>query len=159
MRKIIVFIAGIVVGSMAASLLAQQNQGIVGLTHIALAAENVDEVVAYYTQKLGLPEAFRIRNDQGQTTIVFVQVSRDTFIEIQPVTAQRPKGINHLALEVRDLRAAVARLRQQGLTVEEPRVGTTKTLLTFMTDPEGNRVELMELLPGSLPRQAIDRWK
>ena len=157
--RIGVFVAGMVVGLTAASVVAQQNQAVVGLTHVAIAAENVDEVVAYYTEKLGLPEAVRIRNDQGQTTIVFVQVSRDTFLEIQPVNAQRPKGINHLAIHVQDLRATVARLRQQGVTVDEPRLGTTKALLAFTTDSEGNRVELIELPPGSLPRLAIDRWK
>ncbi len=38
----------------------------------------------------GFPEALRGRNTAGQVQLVYVQVSKNTFIEIQSANAERP---------------------------------------------------------------------
>jgi hypothetical protein len=43
--------------------------------------------------------------------------------------------------------------------VADPRTGSTKTSITNVIDPSGVRLELLDFLPGSLPRIAIDSWK
>jgi hypothetical protein len=57
------------------------------------------------------------------------------------------------------LNAAVAALRQRGVKVDDPRTGSTKTSITNVVDPNGIRLELLDFLPGSLPRIAINSWK
>jgi catechol 2,3-dioxygenase-like lactoylglutathione lyase family enzyme len=161
MRGLVLFVAGILVGVTAQSGLAQQP-GQVVLNHVGISVPNVNEAVAYYTQKMGFREAFRGPVDQatGQPALVYMHISRDTFLEIQPVTPQRPAGISHFGLQVPSMKEAVARYRANGATVSDPNVSAnTKALLANVSDPNGNRAELGELTPESLHRKAIESWK
>jgi catechol 2,3-dioxygenase-like lactoylglutathione lyase family enzyme len=160
MRGVFLFIAGLGVGLAVESGLAQtENRGIVGLNHVALSVPNLDEALTYYTKTMGFPEAFRSKDDKGQVTLVYVQISRDTFVELQPANPQRPAGINHFGLVVQDMKAATNMFKQRGANVSDIRVSPTKAILSNMTDPYGVRIELAELPPESAHRQAMERWK
>jgi catechol 2,3-dioxygenase-like lactoylglutathione lyase family enzyme len=160
MRGVALFVGGIVVGLSVPTVVAQnQNQGIVGLNHVAISVPNLEEAVAYYTKVLGFPEAFRNLDDQGRPTLVYVQISRDTFVELQPASAERQPGINHFGLHVQNAAAAVAAFRERRANVTETRVSGTGAVLSNITDPNGVRIELAELPPQSLHRRAMERWK
>jgi len=162
MRGLFLFIAGLGVGLAVESALAQnqtQNRGIVGLNHVALSVPNLDEAVRYYTKTMGFPEAFRSTDDKGQVTLVYVQISKNTFVELQPANAQRPAGINHFGLHVENMNAATAMFKQRGADVGDIRTSATKAILSNITDPNGVRIELSELPPESAHRQAMERWK
>jgi len=160
MRGLVLFVAGIVVGLAVESAVAQnQNRGIVGLNHVALSVPDIDQAVAYYTKTMGFPEAFRQTDDKGQVTLVYVQISKNTFIELQPSNPQRPVGINHLGVVVENMGAATAMFKQRGADVSEIRTSGTKAILSNIMAPNGVRIELAELPPDSLHRQAMDRWK
>src|SRR5262245_261837 len=157
MRSLWLFVAGIVVG-LAITAVAQTqtpNRGIVGLNHVALSVPNLDEAVNYYTKTMGFPEAFRSVDEKGQVALVYVQISKNTFVELQPANPQRPPGINHLGLHVENMNQAVAMFKQRGANVSETRVSPTKAVLSNITDPSGVRIELAELPPESLHRQAM----
>ena len=159
-RGVFLFGAGIVVGLLVQSALAQsQNRGIVGLNHVALSVPNLDEAVSYYTKTMGFPEAFRSVDEKGQVTLVYVQISKNTFVELQPSNPQRPPGINHFGLHVENMPAALAMFKQRGANVSDSRVSPTKAILSNITDPNGVRIELAELPPESQHRQAMERWK
>jgi hypothetical protein len=108
---------------------------------------------------LGFPEAFRSVNDKGQPTLVYVQISRNTFLELQPASADRPPGINHFGVVVDNMDAATKMFKQRGANVAEIRVSPTKAILSNIADPSGVRMELLELPPESQHRQAMERWK
>jgi catechol 2,3-dioxygenase-like lactoylglutathione lyase family enzyme len=160
MRGFFLFVAGIVVGLAVEAAVAQSpNRGVVGLNHVALSVPNLDEAVAYYTKTMGFPEAFRNIDEKGQVTLVYVQISKNTFIELQPSNPQRPVGINHLGLHVENMAAATSMFKQRGANVSEIRTSGTKAILSNITDPYGIRMELAELPPESQHRQAMERWK
>jgi catechol 2,3-dioxygenase-like lactoylglutathione lyase family enzyme len=160
MRGFFLFVAGIVVGLAVEAAVAQSpNRGIVGLNHVALSVPNIDQAVAYYTKTMGFPEAFRQTDDKGQVTLVYVQISKNTFIELQPSSPQRPVGMNHLGLHVENMAAATSMFKERGANVSETRTSGTKAILSNITDPNGVRIELAELPPDSLHRQAMERWK
>src|SRR5215510_9504181 len=159
MRGVCLFVAGILAGLAVESVSAQnQNRGLVGLNHVALSVPNLDEAVNYYTKTMGFPEAFRSVDEKGQVALVYVQISKNTFVELQPANPQRPPGINHLGLHVENMNQAVAMFKQRGANITEPRVSATQAVLSNITDPNGVRIELAELPPESLHRQAMDRW-
>jgi predicted enzyme related to lactoylglutathione lyase len=108
---------------------------------------------------MGFPEAFRSVDDKGQVTLVYVQISKNTFVELQPANPQRPPGINHFGLHVENMPAAIAMFKQRGANVSDSRVSPTKAILANITDPNGVRIELSELPPESQHRQAMERWK
>ena len=160
MRGFCLFVAGILVGLAVQAAVAQnQNRGIVGLNHVAISVPNIDEAVAYYTKTMGFPEAFRSTDEKGQVALVYVQISRNTFVELQPANPQRPPGINHFGLHVENMGAAISMFKQRGANVTESRVSPTKAILSNITDLNGVRIELAELPPESQHRQAMERWK
>jgi catechol 2,3-dioxygenase-like lactoylglutathione lyase family enzyme len=160
MRGVFLFVAGILVGLAVQAAVAQnQNREIVGLNHVGITVPNLDEAVAYYAKTLGFPEAFRNFDDKGQPTLVYVQISRDTFLELQPAGADRPAGISHFGVVVENMGAATAMFKQRGANVSETRVSGTKAILSNVTDPHGIRMELLELPADSLHRKAMERWK
>jgi catechol 2,3-dioxygenase-like lactoylglutathione lyase family enzyme len=161
MRGLALFVAGTVVGLAATSLAQNQspNQGVVQLNHVGIAVPDVDKAVEYYTKTLGFPEAFRVKNAQGDVQLVYVQVSKNTFVEIQPANAQRPVGISHFGIVVDNMAAATAMFKARGANVGPTNNSATKAILSNIADPNGIRMELAELPPDSLHYQAIQRWK
>ena len=90
---------------------------------------------------------------------MYVQVSRDTFLEVVPADADHPAGFSHAAFWVDDVRATNDRLRRAGAKIQEPHVGMTKALISDVFDPNGLRLELLEMVPGSMQRKAVDSWR
>jgi catechol 2,3-dioxygenase-like lactoylglutathione lyase family enzyme len=161
MRGSMLFVAGILVGVAVQAGVAQSltpNRGLVGLNHVGIAVPNLDEAVAYYTKTLGFPEAFRNLNEKGEPTLVYVQISKGTFVELQPANG-RPTGINHFGIHVEKMPEVTAMFKARGANLDMTRTSPTKAILTNITDLNGNRIELAELPPESLHRQAMDRWK
>ena len=162
MRNFVLFVMGIAVGLAVEAAVAQNtspNKGIVGMNHVCLVVPNLDEAVKYYTKTMGFPEAFRSVDDKGNVTLVYVQISKNTFIELQPANPQRPPGINHFGLHVENMAAATTMFKERGAKVDPTRVSPTKAILSNITDPNGVRIELAELPPESQHRQAMERWK
>ena len=159
MRGTCLFVAGLLIGLAVQSVAQTQNQGIVGLNHVALSVPNLNEALTYYTKTLGFPEAFRSNDEKGQPTLVYVQISKNTFVELQPSNPQRPPGINHFGVHVENMNSAIAMFKRRGVNISESRVSPTKAVLANITDLNGVRIELAELPPESLHRQAMERWK
>lgn len=159
MRGLVLFVAGVLVG-VAVQTTVAQNQGVVGMNHVGINVPNINEAITYYTQKMGYREAFRATNPQGEPTLVYLHISRTTFLELGQANAQRPAGFTHYGIHVENMPAAVAMYRQRGATVSDPNVSAnTKALLANITDPYMGRIELAELTPDSLHRKAIDSWR
>jgi catechol 2,3-dioxygenase-like lactoylglutathione lyase family enzyme len=159
MRGPVLFVAGLLCGLAVHTAIAENE--VVGLNHVGLSVPNIPEAVAFYTQKMGFREAFRNSDAQGQPTAVYLQISRNTFLELQQANAQRPAGVNHFGLHVENARTAVAMFRQRGATASDPAGPSafSKAILANVTDLNGLRVELAELGPESLQRKAMDAWK
>jgi catechol 2,3-dioxygenase-like lactoylglutathione lyase family enzyme len=162
MRGFALFAAGIVVG-LGVTAGAQNlppNHGIVGLSFVGVSVTNLDKAVEYYTKTLGFPEAYRQFTAAGEVQFVIVQVSKETFIQLWPATAQRPPGIEHFALQVENLPAVAAMLKQRGAAVGDITFNkTTRMDHANLTDPNGVRMELIELPPESPLGQAMARWR
>ncbi len=158
MRNLISFLLGAALAS-AAALGARPEQRALALNHVAVNVSDFQRSLDFYTKTLGFREAFVLRDDQGQPILAYLQVSRTSFVELFPPAANRRPGMVHFGLEVENLKEFAARLKQNGINVEEPRIGRTKALLTFFTDPDGTRIELLELGPEALQRKAREEWK
>ena len=158
MRSLSFFISGIVVAVAVQTAIAQsQNRGIVRLNHVGITAPDLDEAFAYYSETLGFPEAFRAVDEAGEARLIYLQVSQNTFIELNRANG-RPAGINHLGINVEDMEAVTAMFKQRGAEVSEIRDSSTGAILSNITTPNGIRIELAELPPESDHRKAMNRW-
>jgi catechol 2,3-dioxygenase-like lactoylglutathione lyase family enzyme len=162
MRGFALFGAGIVVGLglTAGAQNLSPNHGIVGLSFVGINVPNLDKAVDYYTKTLGFPEAYRQFTAAGDVQFVIVQVSKDTFIQLWPASAQRAPGIEHIALRAENLPAVAAMFKQRGAAVGDITFNkTTKMDHVNLTDPNGVRMELIELPSDSPLGQAMARWR
>jgi 4-hydroxyphenylpyruvate dioxygenase-like putative hemolysin len=160
MRGAMLFAAGLFAGlALQIGTAQNSNGGVVMMNHVGISVPNVDEAVKYYAQKMGYREAFRVNDEKGQPRLVYMQISKNTFLELNPVNAQRPAGFSHYGLVVENAKEAVARFRRSGLTVTDTNLSDTKAILANITDPYMGRIELTELPPESMHYKAIQNWK
>jgi catechol 2,3-dioxygenase-like lactoylglutathione lyase family enzyme len=111
--------------------------------------KDVDRSIAFYTQHLG----FALKQQMGPA---FAIVSRDDLIvwlsgprssAARPMPDGRqpePGGWNRLVLEVKDLPARVAGMKQAGLRFRNDIVVGPGGKQILVEDPDGNPVELFE---------------
>ena len=159
--RIALFVAGLTVGLTMQAVLAQGgNRSVVMMNHLGVNVPDIPQAVSYYTEKMGYKEAFRVTGDNGQPTLVYMQISQNTFLELNQANAQRPAGVTHYGLVVDKAADAVKMFRDRGLMVTDAAVSAgTKAVLANITDPYVGRIELVEITPDSAHRKAIDAWK
>jgi len=154
-----VFVAGVLVGVAIQTTGAQTppNQPAVRLNHVALSVKDLPDALRFYGEKLGFREV--VRNPNGLSA--YVQVSQDTFLELQQASDDRPVGLNHWGLEAQDVKTAVATFRQRGLAVSEPGAPSAFTggILANINDATYGRIELTEQPPDGKLRKASGNWK
>lgn len=159
MRGSVLFVAGLMVGSLMPGTGAQTKPDPLALNHIAISVPDLDEGIRFYTRALGLKEAFTFRDDRGRP-LSYLQINRDTFLELQPATADRPPGFIHIGLEVDRLSRVIPEFRRGGLEVQDPSESArTKALISQATGMNGLRFELLEFGPDSLQRKVMNAWK
>lgn len=163
MRGPVRFTVGILVGAAIQATLAQGQAArpAVRLNHIAISVPDLAQALAWYNDQLGFREVVRNTSPQGQLVAAYIQVSRDTFIELQQANEQRPAGLNHFGLEVENIKDAVTAFRQKGLTVSDPTGPSSFTggILANITEPNVGRIELSEQPPDGKLRKATESWK
>jgi catechol 2,3-dioxygenase-like lactoylglutathione lyase family enzyme len=156
-----IFVAGTLLGAFITQSSAAPQEKVTGLrlNHVGMYVKDFDESMNFYTKTMGFREAFSFKDKEGKPTLVYLQINRDTFLELAPANADHPVGLSHVGIWADDLRTTVTALRQQGVKVDDPRTGATKAPLTNVVDPNGVRLELLDFGPESLQRKAIDAWR
>ena len=136
--------------------------GVEYLGHVGLGVTDLDRALHFYCDQLGLTEAFRIKKADGTPSLVYLRVNNNNFVELFPgATTQgtQPRGatgIRHLGLFVKDLQATLRTLQARGYPLPADALEKARerkvdgTLLYFIKDPDGNNVELSQILPDSL---------
>jgi catechol 2,3-dioxygenase-like lactoylglutathione lyase family enzyme len=158
---LLLFLAGTLAGMLIMQAGAAPQEKVTGvrLNHVGMYVKDIEESINFYTKTMGFREAFSVKDKDGKPTLVYLQISHDTFLELAPATADRPLGFSHAGLLADDVKATVAALRGQGVKLDDPRVGSTRAPLTNVIDPNGLRLEILEYPADSLQRKAIDSWK
>jgi catechol 2,3-dioxygenase-like lactoylglutathione lyase family enzyme len=83
-----------------------------------------------------------------------------TFIELfQGDPQPTPGGVSykHICLEVDDIQQTVAEMRERGVEVGDITLGSDQSYQAWITDPDGNRIELHQFTDESLQVKAIER--
>ena len=158
MRIVLVFAVGILVGSGLQSGIAQSPRPNLRLNHVGVSVKDLPEALKFYQEKLGFNEV--VRNPNGMSA--YIQVSRDTFLELQ-ASPDRPVGqLTHFGMETNDIKTTVGQLRARGLMVSDPGAPSAFTggILANVNDPVYGRIELSEQpVNGGKLRAATEAWK
>jgi lactoylglutathione lyase len=128
---------------------------ITDLAHTALRVHNLEKSLAFY-ELLGLKESFRLKHDDGSVMLVYLHIGGDRFLELFPGGAlENPESsFRHLCLASDNLISDVEMLRSKGVKIEiEPTMGLDLNMQAWISDPDGNAIELMQLSEQSPQRQ------
>ena len=136
-----------------------------GIAHAAYTVKDMDASVAFYEKVFGFEKAFVMNHPEtGKPWIVYIHVAKDQFIELffdgiypHPYSDDNI-GYSHLCLEVRDIQEAAAAIRAAGAPLDaEPSLGCDGNWQCWTHDPDGNRIELMQMMPDSCQDQYLKK--
>ncbi|WP_297488976.1 lactoylglutathione lyase [Acidocella sp.] len=124
--------------------------------HTMLRVGDLERSVAFYTGLLGMTELRRTEVPAGKYTLVFIGYGDERAHTVLELTYnwgvqhyELGSAFGHLALGVPDIAATVAQLRAAGAKISrEPgpvQFGTT--MIAFIEDPDGYKIELIERKP------------
>jgi lactoylglutathione lyase len=126
------------------------------MLHTMIRVNDLEESLAFYTGPLGMRLLRKHDYPTGRFTLAFVgygDESRETVLELtynwDTHAYEVGDGFGHIALGVEDIYVTCEKLRRDGVKiVREP--GPMKhgrTVIAFIEDPNGYRIELIELAP------------
>jgi lactoylglutathione lyase len=120
--------------------------------HFGLRVADLDRSLAFYTAV-----GYRVLGTVPETafgSLTMIRLPRDEFVTIElvhdPANPPAGRNINHFVIQVESMADAVAGLAANGVEVEEPTSpdGTEDFLTAWITDPDGNRIEVVQWAPG-----------
>ena len=127
------------------------------ITHGAITVKDMALSLKFYTEAMGFKKVFEIPEPKtGAPWIVYLNVCPGQFIELfYDGTVDNPWrseliGFNHFCFEVDDIYAATQQVKDAGFTMDvEPNQGADYNWQAWVTDPNGVRIELMQIDPKS----------
>lgn len=131
---------------------------VLGVDHIGIAVADLKEVGAFWSEALGLPANGEETVAEQKVTTGFFPTPNDSEIELLAATDEESPiakfieknkgrgGIQHIALRVDDLEAALADLKEKGVRLidEKPRKGAGGAKIAFV-HPKASHGVLLEL--------------
>lgn len=115
--------------------------------HTRIRVRDLERSIAFY-ELLGLTLHGRSTSPRGNALVFMRDAATGTDIELCQMpgggTFSFPEDIFHIAYQVADLKAELARLEKAGVKVTEPYTPTGSGALSFIEDPDGYEIELLE---------------
>lgn len=131
------------------------------ITHVAIRVKDVEATLDFYVNKLGFQRLMHLDRD-GRLWLVYLRITDTQYLEVfpegegGPAPAPDKVGYNHLCLEVPDIQKAVQELDAVGIERIRPTVeGADGNWQTWIQDPDGHRIELMEMSPVGMQAKAL----
>jgi len=126
-----------------------------GLAHTAYVVKDMEKSLHFYCDILGFKKIFELRRPETNAQwIEYLKVKEGQFIELfyggekTNSVDMQTTGYNHLCLEVDDIHEIAEHLKSNGVTLDvEPKQGLDLNYQCWAKDPDGNRIEFMQMHP------------
>ena len=127
------------------------------LLHTMLRVGNMDRSVQFYTEVLGMKLLRTTDRPDQKYSLAFVGYDDESRASVLELTYnygvdryEAGTAFGHIALEVADAAAACERVRARGgrVTREAGPVKGGTTVIAFVEDPDGYKIEFIEKRPG-----------
>jgi len=113
------------------------------INHIGIAVNSLDAAIPFYRDQLGMKFQGTEEVAEQKVKVAFLQIGESRIELLEPTAEDSPvakflakngEGIHHLAYEVKDIAAALAEMKAQGVRLidETPRRGAHNSLIAFL---------------------------
>ena len=137
---------------------------IVRLAHVCLRTSRFNEMTEFYRDIIGLPIKFSLKLPDGRIFGHYFDLGETSFLELfdqkgstemwggKNIPPQNPEGntFHHICLQVTGLEELRNRIIAKGIPARETERGIDNSYQSWVKDPDGNDVELMEYTNESL---------
>jgi lactoylglutathione lyase len=132
------------------------------LAHLNFVTNDLSKIIDFYVNKLGMDVKFTLNNKQGDPFGYYFGCGNTTFLEFfdQAMASQvwgskveeltKGSQYKHFCLEVTGLDEYCRGLKVKGVDVSVISTGMDNSRQAWVSDPDGNQIELMEYGPFSL---------
>jgi methylmalonyl-CoA/ethylmalonyl-CoA epimerase len=126
------------------------------INHLGIATKGIDEALKFWEDALGLENVHTEVVEDQKVRVAMLPLGESRIELLEPTSEDSPiskfiekrgGGIHHIAVEVEDIEAALAKLKREGarLIDETPRIGAEGCLVAFVHPSSANGV-LLELV-------------
>jgi lactoylglutathione lyase len=133
------------------------------IAHVAIRVKDVPRTLDFYVGKLGMREMMRL-DREGSLWLLYLRITDTQFLEVFPdgvgerAAEREAVGYNHVCLEVADIDVAARELEAIGVPlIRGKQMGADGNWQAWIEDPDGHRIELMQMMPDGLQVRAIAR--
>ena len=137
---------------------------VAGLSHVAIRTRDIEKSIQYYSEVLGMAEAFRMHREDGSLSTVYMIMAPGQYLELftggveERAIGPDTVGLCHLCLMTPDIRRCYETVAGRGGPLDSPvKRGHSRCLMFWTHDPDGTRIEIMEMVPESMQAQATRR--
>lgn len=121
------------------------------INHIGIAVQSLEATIPFYRDNLGMAFAGIEEVPEQKVRVAMLQVGESKIELLEPTSVDSPvakyiekngAGIHHIAYEVTDIEAAIAKLLADGVRMidEQPRNGAHNTRIAFIHPRSSNGV-------------------
>jgi methylmalonyl-CoA epimerase len=126
------------------------------INHLGIATKGIEEALKFWEGALGLENVHTETVEDQKVRVAMLPLGESRIELLEPTSEDSPiskflekrgGGIHHIAVEVEDINAALAKLKAEGarLIDETPRIGAEGCLVAFVHPASANGV-LLELV-------------
>ncbi len=126
------------------------------INHLGIATKGIDEALKFWSEALGLENVHTEVVEDQKVRVAMLPIGESRIELLEPTSEDSPiskflekrgPGIHHIAVEVDDIEAALAKLKSQGMRLidEQPRIGAEGCLVAFV-HPAATGGVLLELV-------------
>ncbi|HVE56532.1 MAG TPA: methylmalonyl-CoA epimerase [Pyrinomonadaceae bacterium] len=126
------------------------------INHLGIATKDISEALKFWVGALGLENVHTETVADQKVRVAMLPLGESRIELLEPTSEDSPitkflekrgGGIHHIAVEVEDIDAALAKLKREGarLIDEKPRIGAEGCLVAFVHPSSANGV-LLELV-------------
>jgi methylmalonyl-CoA epimerase len=126
------------------------------INHLGIATKGIDEALKFWSDALGLENIHTEVVEDQKVRVAMLPIGESRVELLEPTSDDSPiskflekrgGGIHHIAVEVDDIEASLAKLKSQGMRLidEKPRIGAEGCLVAFV-HPAASGGVLLELV-------------
>jgi len=119
--------------------------------HVAFKVADVDRSVRWYGEAFGAKKVYHAPAEGDRPELMFLEFHEGEFVELfsggrnMLPSPPEPIGYLHFCVQVNNLEQALEHLATMNVKPERKFFGRAQQRIAFISDPDGNSIELMEI--------------